>query len=102
MGNNSSNATVKAVMLDNTCIQVNHYESERVNGFHQISISFNVKSEEYHAIATLLYKGEFDVKVPEQNLAFRGRINQYSTSITNLYDKDRTGEYKVRLLEIQN
>lgn len=101
MSKNVEDSMVKEVMLDNTLIQVNRYEEEKVNGLHQISIDFDVTSEEYHDIATLLYKGTFDVSVPELDLSFKGTINKYSTSITNLYDKGQVGEYKLSLLETQ-
>ncbi|MFJ7827572.1 DUF3219 family protein [Psychrobacillus sp. NPDC096623] len=87
------------MILDNTLIKVNHYEEEKVNGLYQISVVFNVTSEDYHDIATLLYKGKFDVTVPETGIFFRGTIQKYSTSITNLYEKGQVGEYKLSLLE---
>lgn len=93
---------IKEIILDDTFIKVNHYESIKVNDLHLISVIFNVTSEDYHDIAVLLYKGTFDVKVPEQDLAFKGSIHQYSTSITNLYEKGQVGEYKLSLLEVQN
>ena len=99
MSKNLEDNMAKEVMLDNILIKVNNYEEEKVNGLHQISIVFNVTSEEYHDIATFLYKGTFDVTVPEFGLSFRGSINKYSTSITNLYEKGQVGEYKLSLLE---
>ena len=92
---------VNEIILDNTLIKVNHYEQEIINGLHQISIVFNVTSEEYHDIATLLYKGTFEVTIPDLVLFFRGTINKYSTSITNLYEKGQVGEYKLSLLETE-
>ncbi|WP_212965562.1 DUF3219 family protein [Lederbergia ruris] len=64
--------------------------------------SFTVKSEHYHDIATLLYEGIFDVKVPEKGIAFRGAIQEYYTSMTNLYKKGEVGDYHVSLLEVKN
>lgn len=96
------NSTVKEIILDGTVIKVNHYNREKVNDLHLISIVFYVTSEEYHDIAVLLYKGTFDVKVPKQDLSFKGSIHQYSTSITNLYEKGQVGEYKLSLLEVQS
>lgn len=92
---------VNEIILDNMLIKVNHYEQEIVNGLQQISIVFNVTSEEYHDIATLLYKGTFEVTVPDAVLFFRGTIHKYSTSITNLYEKGEVGEYKLSLLETE-
>ncbi len=95
-------SNVKEIELDNTIIKVNHYKKEKVNELHLIYVDFYVTSEEYHDIATLLYKGIFDVKVPAQGLSFKGAIHQYSTSITNLYEKGQVGEYKLSLLEVHS
>ncbi|WP_338379219.1 DUF3219 family protein, partial [Enterococcus faecium] len=57
-------------------------------------------SEEYHDTAMLLYRETFDVIVPERNLSFRGRITNYSTSITNLYIKGKVGDYQLTFTEI--
>jgi hypothetical protein len=87
-------------MLNNRVIKVDRFEEELVNGLHKISIEFKVTSEEYHDIATLLYEGTFDVEIPEMNLSFRGTIQQYSTSITNLYEKGQVGVYRLSLIEV--
>ena len=87
------------MILNDRVIQLTSYEEEKVNGLYKISVVFNVTSEEYHDITTLLYLGTFDVKIPENDLRFRGTIHNYSTSITNLYIKDQVGEYKLTLLE---
>lgn len=88
-------------MLDDKTIPVFTYEEENVNGLHKITVDFKVTSEKYHDIATLLYRGTFDVKVTEKGLAFRGTIDQYYTSITNLYEKDQVGDYHISLLEVK-
>lgn len=93
---------VKEIILDDTFIKVHRYESKKVNDLYLVSVDFNVTSEEYHDIAVLLYKGMFNVKVPAQDLSFKGSIHQYSTSITNLYEKGKVGEYKLSLLEMRN
>lgn len=93
---------VKEIILNNTLIKVHRFEQRKVNNFHEISIGFEVTSEEYHDIATLLYQGTFDVKIPERALSFRGTIRQYSTSTTNLYEKGQAGEYSLTLLEVKN
>ena len=92
---------VKEIFLNNTLINVVHYEDEKVDGLNKISIDFSVTSEEYHDITTLLYNGTFDVKVPERDLTFRGTIQQYSTSFTNLYVKGQVGNFKLSLLEVK-
>jgi hypothetical protein len=90
---------INEIILNDRFIPVSQYNERKINGFIQISIEFKVTSEEYHDIATLLYQGEFEVKVPEGNLKFRGRIVEYSTSITNLYESWQVGNYKLVLLE---
>jgi hypothetical protein len=79
---------------------VTKYEEETVGGLHKITVEFKVTSEEYHDVTTLLYKGTFDVNVPANGLAFKGTINEYSTSITNLYEKGQVGVFHLSLLEV--
>lgn len=86
------------MLLNDTVIHLNHYEEDKINGSYKISAEFDVTSEDYHDITTLLYKCTFDVKVPERNIAFRGTIHDYSTSITNLYVKGQIGQYKLTLI----
>ncbi|MCQ6280880.1 DUF3219 family protein [Bacillus sp. EB600] len=90
---------VREVILNDTPIQVDDYKEETENGLLKISIHFKVTSEEYHDVTTLLYGGSFDVKVPETGLAFRGSIQHYSTSVTNLYEKGQVGDFNLCLLE---
>ena len=101
MSERSEDRMVKEIILDNRLIKVNHYEQKKINGLHQISIVFDVTSEDYHDIATLLYKGTFEVTVPDAVLFFRATIINYSTSITNLYEQGQVGEYKLTLLETE-
>jgi hypothetical protein len=93
---------VKEIILNNTSIKVNRYEQRKVDGLYEISVGFEVTSEEYHDIAMLLYEGTFDVSVPEKALSFRGTIGQYSTSLTNLYEKGQVGDYSLTLLQVKN
>ncbi len=93
---------IKEIILYDSVIHIENYKEETENGLLKILIDFKVNSEEYHNITTLLYKGIFDVKVPEKELAFRGKIQQYSTSITNLYEKGQVGEFQLSLLEVKN
>lgn len=90
---------IKEIILNDQVIQVSQYEETNINGLHQISLEFQVTSNDYHDITTLLYKGEFEVKVPENSLEFRGRITEYSTSVTNLYERGQVGIFKLVLLE---
>mgnify|MGYP001245668420 CR=1 FL=1 len=93
---------VTDIILNNRSIQVERYKEDTVDGLMRLSIEFKVKSEDYHDVATLLYEGTFDVTVPERDIAFRGSIKQYSTSITNLYEKGQVGDYKLTLLEVKH
>jgi hypothetical protein len=93
---------INEIYLDDQLIKITKYKEEIVNGLMKISISFNVTSEEYHSITTLLYKGVFKVKVPAREMAFKGRIQQYFTSITNLYVKEQVGKYRLSLLEVRD
>ncbi|MBS4215264.1 MULTISPECIES: DUF3219 family protein [Neobacillus] len=93
---------VNEIILNDTSIRVEKYNEEIENGLHKIDIEFKVMSEEYHDTTVLLYEGSFDVKVPETGLVFRGTIQQYSTSITNLYEKGQVGIFTLTLLELKN
>lgn len=91
---------VNKIVLDDYPIFVKNYEQGKAEGDRQlVSVTFDVTSDDYHDVTTLLYKGSFDVKVPERSLAFKGTIRQYSTSFTNLYEKGNVGEFKLSLIE---
>ncbi|SFD53886.1 Protein of unknown function [Bacillus sp. OV194] len=65
----------------------------------KIRFKFKVEHSEYHDITTLLYKNDFEVKVPEKDLRFRAEISQYSTSITDLYKENAVGDFALELTE---
>ncbi|BAK16212.1 MAG: DUF3219 family protein [Psychrobacillus sp.] len=90
---------VSKIILNDRVIQLRSYEEEKVNGFYKVSVIFDVTSKDYHDIATLLYNGTFDVKIPEKELMFRGTIYNYFTSITNLYEENQVGQYTLTLVE---
>jgi len=92
---------VTEIKLNDNKIKITQYVEKKIEGKTQISLTFHVSSDDYHDIATLLYKGTFDVTVPERHLQFRGTIQEYSTSITNLYEKGQIGEYKLTLKEAE-
>lgn len=89
------------IILDDRPIALNKLELAQVDGLQRISTEFNVTSEEYHDVATLLYKGEFEVKVPANQLAYRGKIVEYSTSVTNLYESGQVGIFRLVFLEVK-
>lgn len=92
---------VTEIQLNDTKIKITQYDEKKIEGKTQISVTFYVTSDDYHDIATLFYKGTFDVIVLERHLEFRGTIQEYSTSITNLYEKGQIGEYKLTLKEAE-
>ncbi|RSD26089.1 DUF3219 family protein [Mesobacillus subterraneus] len=87
------------LVLDGQSILLKSIDIKQVEGKMRISAEFNVISEKYHEITTLLYKGIFDIEIPEAEIAFRGKIIEYSTSVTNLYKSDQVGVFKVDFLE---
>ncbi|KGR92293.1 hypothetical protein CD30_00225 [Ureibacillus massiliensis 4400831 = CIP 108448 = CCUG 49529] len=93
---------VKEILLNDRVIPIESYEESHENGLYKIDIHFKVTSEDYHDIAVLLYEGSFNVKVEERNIAFRGTIQNYSTSITNLYEKGQVADYKLSLVEVKH
>jgi hypothetical protein len=90
---------VNKIILNNYSISVKEYEEKQTKDGELISVTFDVTSEDYHDVTTLLYEGEFYVKIPERNREFKGTIQEYSTSVTNLYEKGNVGEFKLSLLE---
>ncbi|HLR67076.1 DUF3219 family protein [Virgibacillus alimentarius] len=88
---------VNQIILNNYSISVKDYEEKKAKDGDVISVTFDVASEAYHDVTTLLYEGTFDVKVPERDLKFKGTIQEYSTSITNLYEKGNVGEFQLCL-----
>ncbi|TRZ38997.1 DUF3219 family protein [Niallia circulans] len=90
---------VNKIKLNDTEILVKSYKEELKDGHHSITVVFDVGNEDYHAITTLLYKNDFHVTVPEPELSFAATIQQYSTSVTNLYEKGNVGEFTLTLLE---
>lgn len=97
-----SDCLVNEIILNETPIRVESYKEEKNEGLYDICVDFKVTSDDYHAMTTLLYEGEFDVKVPEKEWAFRGRIQQYATSITNLYIEGQVGDYHLCLREMRD
>lgn len=92
---------VKEILLNDFLLKVETYQEDEVHGCKQITIDFKVTHEEYHDVTTLLYKGNFNIKVPKHNLAFQGRIQEYYTSVTNLYEKGQVGDFHVSFIELK-
>lgn len=65
----------------------------------KISFSFVVRSDQYHDTAVLLYKNDFQVRVPELNLEFPATIHNYATDLTDLYKEGQVADYYLELIE---
>ncbi|WP_353654009.1 DUF3219 family protein [Bacillus sp. ISL-55] len=92
---------VDRIILDGETILISHFEMDNTGGQRRIAAHFPVTSEDYHNVTTLLYKGEFDVHVPAKEITFRGKIVEYSTSVTNLYESGQVGTFQLTLLEVK-
>ncbi|MRE72919.1 DUF3219 family protein [Mammaliicoccus sciuri] len=92
---------VENIYLDETQIPLTHFADETVDGLYKVTIEFNVTSEAYHDIAVLLYRGRFDVEIPDKDKKFKGEIYNYSTSLTNLYKDNQVAVYRLVLKEIR-
>lgn len=88
----------RKVFINNYPIEAKNFQKE-VSKHCKISFEFTVTHEDYHDVTTLLYKNDFIVKVPAENLEFPATISNYSTSITNLYEEGAEGEFKLELME---
>ncbi|MDN4526691.1 DUF3219 family protein [Fictibacillus fluitans] len=88
-----------SVVLNDTTIPASDFQQTTVNGRRHISFQFQVEHKDYHDITTLLYKNDFDVKVPQKELSFRASIRNYSTSVTNLYEENAVGDFYLELTE---
>ncbi|MDL0112573.1 DUF3219 family protein [Mammaliicoccus sciuri] len=92
---------VENIYLDEMKIPLTFFEDETVDGLYKVTIEFNVTSEAYHDIAVLLYRGRFDVEVPDKDKKFKDEIYNYSTSLTNLYEDNQVAVYRLVLKEIR-
>ncbi|NGZ77647.1 DUF3219 family protein [Saccharibacillus sp. VR-M41] len=63
------------------------------------AFDFKVTHEDYHEVATLLYKGAFRLRIPAIGLECGTDIHNYSTSLDNLYEKGAVGDYHLELAE---
>ncbi|MEC5425469.1 DUF3219 family protein [Virgibacillus sp. C22-A2] len=91
------------VIINNLTIDGLNFHEDTVTKegkeLHKVSFDFKVKHDDYHDITTLLYQNDFLVKVPDKNLRFSATIYNYSTSITNLYEENAVGDFKLELVE---
>lgn len=64
-----------------------------------IRTTFQVTHADYHDVTTLLYKNDFLVDIPAQGIKMRAIIQNYSTSIDDLYKGGATGTFYLELIE---
>ncbi|MFS0863772.1 DUF3219 family protein [Fredinandcohnia sp. 179-A 10B2 NHS] len=91
---------VREIILNDYVLKVTSYQKTNENGKLKISVDFKVTSEDYHDVTTLLYKGKFTLNVPDEDLTCKVKIDQYFTSVTNLYEKGQSGDFSLILLEV--
>ncbi|RLL42152.1 DUF3219 family protein [Oceanobacillus piezotolerans] len=75
------------------------YKEKQADRRMKIGFKFNVNSENYHDVTTLLYKNDFVVEIPEDKVVFSAVIGNYTTSITNLYKENNVGKFSLELIE---
>lgn len=87
-----------SIQINDYTIDAQHVKIKRDSRY-KVNFEFLVNHDTYHEITTLLYKNDFTVKIPEKNITFEAIITNYSTSITNLYEKDAVGTFVLELSE---
>jgi hypothetical protein len=92
---------VTEIYVDDYKLNITDYHEELNDGLLLVKVDFKVTTGEYHDVTTLLYKGIFNLKVPERNIKCKVSIQEYSTSITNLYEKDQVGLFRLTLRKIE-
>jgi hypothetical protein len=89
------------IWLNDLVIEVERMNEKKMeNGgeiLHQLEMEFKVTHETYHDVTTELYKNDFFVRVPEKDLEFQAEIQNYFTSVTNLYEKNTVGDFTLVL-----
>ena len=86
------------ILINDFPIQARKLDITETNPY-KVAIEFIVTHESYHDVTTLLYKNDFLVEIPEESIKFPARISNYSTSVTNLYEKGSEGEFYLELIE---
>ncbi|HEO8420343.1 MAG: DUF3219 family protein [Niallia sp.] len=96
------------VFLNDFALTVSNYKEEKVKSKQSdkqlmvVSFEFKVRGgEEYHVVTKFLYENVFDINIPDEQLNFRGKINQYSTSYTNFSDENSISDFFLELVEVE-
>ncbi|MBG9770009.1 DUF3219 family protein [Bacillus vallismortis] len=89
---------MKTLRLNDVTLEMDAFKVES-EPKRKIAFTLNVTSETYHDIAVLLYEKTFNVEIPDESLAFRGDITNYSTSLTNLYEAGSVSDFYIEITE---
>lgn len=99
---------VNKVVLNDFELTVSNYKEKKMKSnktekyLMLVSFEFEVSGgEEYHVVTKFLYENVFDVSIPNKQLNFRGKINQYSTSYTDFSDENSISEFFLELKEME-
>ncbi|MGP4073655.1 DUF3219 family protein [Piscibacillus sp. B03] len=87
------------LLIDNYSIDVEQYQVDTRANKSFLSVDFKVTHEQYHDITTLLYKNDFKISLPSENLQFDAMIQTFWTSFTNLYKEGAIGDFHLELIE---
>ncbi len=86
------------IIINDYPIEAKNVQLEHAD-LYKLTFDFIVTHEQYHNITTLLYKNDFNVEVPNENIQFSAVISNYSTSVTNLYEAGAEGDFHLELIE---
>ncbi|PJY98896.1 hypothetical protein CPT06_20160 [Bacillus vallismortis] len=89
---------MKTLRLNDVTLEMDAFKVES-EPKRKIAFTLNVTSETYHDITVLLYEKTFNFEIPDESLAFRGDIANYSTSLTNLYEAGSVSEFYIEITE---
>lgn len=99
---------VNKVFLNDFSLTVMNYKEEKVKSKKSeklltvVSFEFKVRGgEEYHVVTKFLYENVFDVHIPDEELEFRGKIHQYSTSYIDFSDENSISDFFLELVEVE-
>lgn len=87
------------LLINDYNIHVEKYQIDERASKTFLSVDFKVTHEQYHDITTLLYKNDFKIKLPSENLEFDAVIQTFWTSFTNLYEEGTVGDFHLELIE---
>src|SRR5699024_3021696 len=93
----------QTVMINNLTIDAFHFHHDIVvkdgKQLQKVSFDFQVTSTDYHNVTTALDANDFSVSVPVKNLDFSAVIDNYGSSITDVYDEGNLRVFHLELIE---